>query len=238
MARMASISRRDEPTDMDEDHRCRPWGQSRFQRFGRKGQRVRGDVRKAGKCPRMHGGGRGGEEGIRRNDHFPVLDLQDPENDLEGTGPAAHCYGVGSIVATGERLLEIAGARSESEGAALERLIDHPQDLLAILRRKHDPSSRYTRSGHAVTARAGVTERAEPGRPRRPRARQTERENNDTFMSAMIRRWHRARQAGSQLSVRRAHPRAIAPRPRGGRRDSPDDQALCRMPRRRSSARG
>src|SRR6202050_2103113 len=100
----------------------------------------------------MHGGGRGCEECIRRNHHLSILDGKDPENDLEGTRSAAHRYGVGHVVAKGKCLLEFACVRSESEGAALQRLVDHAQDLQAILRRERDPSSRYTRSGHVVGA--------------------------------------------------------------------------------------
>ena len=66
--------------------------------------------------------------------------------------PLLTATGVRHIVAEGERLLELAGARAEGERAVLQRLIDHAQDRLAILRREDDASSRYTRTCHAVSA--------------------------------------------------------------------------------------
>jgi hypothetical protein len=82
----------------------------------------------------MHDGGCSSEEGVGRDDHFSILDRQGAENDLEGTCAAAGRYGVPHIVAKGERLLELASARAESQRTVLQRLIDHPQDRLSILR--------------------------------------------------------------------------------------------------------
>ena len=108
--------------------------QSCLQRFGREGQGGRGHVGQAGNAPGMHDGGRSGEEGVRRDDHFSTLDRQGAEDDLEGTGAAAHGHCVRHMVAKGERLLELAGARAEGERSVLQRLVDHAQDRLAILR--------------------------------------------------------------------------------------------------------
>jgi hypothetical protein len=82
----------------------------------------------------MHDGGCRSEEGVCRDDHFSILDRQGAEDDLEGARTAAYRYCVRHIVAEGECLLELASARAESQRTVLQRLVDHAQDLLSILR--------------------------------------------------------------------------------------------------------
>ena len=57
--------------------------------------------------------------------------------------PDAHRDGVLHLVAGGELVFEVCPDRTEGEAAALERLVDHPQDLGPVVVREPDRRGWY-----------------------------------------------------------------------------------------------
>ncbi len=82
--------------------------------------------------------GRGGVEGVGRDDHLATVDPDRSQDDLEGARAGGDGDRVGRAVAGGELLLEAFADGAEGETTGAQGLVDHAEDLGAILVREPD----------------------------------------------------------------------------------------------------
>ena len=101
-------------------------------------------VDEAESCARVHGGGRGREEGVGRHHDLAVLHADGAQDDLECGRAGADRDGVPGAVTLGEGLFELAADRSQCELPGDQGVVDSREDREPVFGRKEDPGGRHT----------------------------------------------------------------------------------------------
>ena len=128
--------RRDDAADMHDDHARRLRPDRGAQVIDIHGERRGVGVNEPHPPARMEDGGGGGEEGVRRHEHFLALDAEGAERDLDGARAAGDGDGVLDADLRRELLLELPPVLAERQLAGLENFVNLAEDRRTILRRE------------------------------------------------------------------------------------------------------
>src|SRR5574341_634101 len=128
----------DQAADVHHDHPGRGSREGPLDVFRAYAERFRVHVHPNGAPAGMNHRGGGGEERIGRDEDVFALHAQDPQNDLESAGPAAHGDGVASAAEPREFFLELLPVPAERQLPGGQHFLDAVGNPDPVFREKLD----------------------------------------------------------------------------------------------------